>query len=151
MLIGIIEVLEHPKGMLVCGSSSMVRLHPLDDCMRVGGKALYHGTRSGFVSLGSLKDGKLILSRGLLLIKNNELTNQMVKGRPQLICDFTCKQEQLEGWVREATTHRNESNYSRFEVTLYPNGVGVRFKGNNISHELIEVLHGPFNLGIDSI
>jgi len=151
MLVGVIELVQHPKGLLVRGSPSLVRLHPLNDCLNVGGRSLYHGHRSGFVFIGSLKDGELRLCRGGLIVNHHQLPNEVIECGPKLICDFTGEQDQLDRWVSEARIFGKESDYARLEITLYPNGICTRLKGSNLTHEFIEVLYGPFNLGPDSI
>jgi hypothetical protein len=151
MLVGIIEILQHPQGVLVCGTPSMVRLHLLDDCLNVGGRSFYHGGRSGFVALGSLKDGELRFSRGLLIIDPEKLTNEMVESGTKLICNFTGEQDQLDRWISEARLLGKESNYSSLEITLYSNGIRARMAGSRFTDKAIEVLFGPFNLGMDTI
>jgi hypothetical protein len=151
MLVGIVEIAKHPQGMFICGSPSMIRLHFIDDSLNVGGRSLYHGHRSGFVFIGSLKDGELRSGRGCLVIGQDQLPNQVVESGPKLICNFTREQDQLDRWISEARIFGKESDYARLEVTLYPYAIRTTLKRSDLLHEPIEVLYGPFNLSPDSI
>jgi hypothetical protein len=151
MLVGIIDVVEHPQGILISGSPSMVWLHPLKDCLAGRGRSLYHGSRSGFIFLTSLKNGELPLSIGRLIVCQNELINQVVEGGAELISDFTSEQSKLDRWLSETNILGKESNHSFIEVSLNTNSIRARFKLPRIRLEPIEVLHGSFNLGPDFV
>ena len=79
MLIGVIDVVKHPQGIVVSGATipALIRLDTIHDCLVVGGHSLYFGSSFGFVSVASIKDRKLPAPLGYLHSKD---VSEMVKG-----------------------------------------------------------------------
>jgi hypothetical protein len=144
MLVGVVEVLQHPEGVLICGDS-VVGLVSLDEYMGAGGNALYHGRCSGYVFIPFLEDRKLPLFLGCLI---RQEVRDVIEGGSKLVSDFTSEQDKINRW-RSAATNLDgiEAHHTRFGVYLGAHSVIPDFKRGSINAELIDVLYGPFNLG----
>jgi len=148
VLVGVVYIAQHPQGVFVCGSPSMVRLQTLNDCIGGDGHSLYHGWRSGFVSVRSLKDGELRLGVGGLL---SQLKDGVIEGRAQLISTFASEQREVQKWHSDIIGDGKISDYTTFKVFLGPQRISNILNPGGVRAELVEVLFGPFNLGSDSI
>lgn len=153
VLVGVVQILKYPKGMLVYGTRSLVGLHPLDICAGEPGNVLYHGTSSGFVSCSGLENRKLsLMFRGSTVSLEAQGVNGMVKGRPQLMGRFTGKQHDIKRWLEWARRFRDNVDPATIGIFLNSRYIGVSLtEGDNISIELLEVLSGPFDLCAGSI
>lgn len=151
MLIGVVEIVQHPQGVLVCGSPSLAGLDTLNNCSGAFGDALYYGSASGFKFVKRLKNRKGTFPVGCLIVDDGQLPEQMIQGRPQLVCSFASNKTQLKRWIAEARSFGKESDHAFLAVTLYPHAICTVLKRGSCAYKLIEVMHGPFNLGSNSI
>lgn len=147
MLIGIVNLIEHPQGMLIWGTP-LKRLGGLDDCSGSVGDALYHAVRAGFIFVAFNKNRKLPAPFGCLISQDKD---DMIQGGTQLVRNFTNEQAELDRWLSAAHVHSKDIQGTCVYVWLQPHRIGVTFKLGGIDCELIDVLFGPFNLCSDSV
>jgi hypothetical protein len=148
VLVGVIEVMQHPEGVLVCGTP-IVGLITLDKCSGAPGNALYHGRCSGYKFVPLLKDRELPPFLSCLIRKK---VDDVIESGPQLMCDFTSEQHQVDWWrLAVADLNSVQTHYTRLEIRLGPHCVIPHLIRGSVLAELVDVLYGPFNLGPCSI
>jgi len=149
VLVGVVELLQNPEGVCLSGTASVERLELLDPCCRAGTHTLYHSPTTGFVSVYSGEDGKSALARGDKSASDNQLPNQMIKGRTLLIEDFADENIKLK---RQGNlVHKNKREKSRLLVVMLRASGGVLVKV--ILQGLFkfeDLLIGPFDLSLAS-
>lgn len=145
MLIGVIQFMQHPKGIFLRGDSSLKRLEAVNSGPRASGNALYHGSRSGFVTVPRLEDGECaFVGRGFSVLLD-QLPDQVIQGRTLLIEGFSKNDADL--WRRGLTISKNEGQFARLGIVLSRYSIGVIIpECLNGLVEFVDMLVGPFDL-----
>jgi hypothetical protein len=150
MLIGVIDAVEHPKGITVGESTvtSPIRLDALNDCLVICGHSVCFGSSSGFISVASVKDRKLPAPLWYLC---REDVGEVIQRGSQLMGDFASEKHGRDGWFAETHILGKEAKSARLEIWLNSRCECTSLKGSDIMLESSKVLTCPFNLGIDAL
>lgn len=89
MFVGIIHLTENTEEVLIDAFRLVVRLARLDQVSCGVGDALYASAPTGkFEILRRITDRELMSARAGLVVCDNELADEMIQARPQLVDDF---------------------------------------------------------------
>jgi hypothetical protein len=153
MLVDVIEILQHPQRILMFGGSSMIGLHPLNECAGGLGDVLYQGASSFYIYCRRVKDRKLSkMFRWSMIPQGAQFKDGMVKSGAQLVGHFTGEQHEINRWLAEFGGAGDQADKSSIRIFLESDRVRMAFqKHGDVSVKLLDVLIGPFDLGESSI
>jgi hypothetical protein len=145
VLIDVVQVMKDGERMFV-RNGAVVRLRPLDDCLRAAGDSLYCSLLDGlFIFRDSSADGEMNPERGRMMPPQNESPRQMVQAGPKVGNNLASPNGEIERRVRWT---RNAIDILR-KVTVYLFRWGVRIESKELLNKRIEPLDivvGPLDL-----
>jgi hypothetical protein len=145
VFVDIVKVMKNGQR-VISGTRAMVRLQPLNDCLRASGNSLYCSALNGLcVFRDVLADGEYDLESGRLVPLKHECPDQMVKARAQVADDLAnayTKVERGQGWAVHAI-----DVFGSVVVHLLPKVATVHVKkGCDKLIKPIDIMIGPLNL-----